>query len=464
MAIAVPYLNENSLINYPLAQDQDVPEIVRRLIVDAGITFCMPFYCTPVLKSVEITLSDVVITLGSLESLDPFATITAADLRFYSVGGHWNTARVLGDCGEEPSGTGENQYYLSPTICVVVDENVIDETRADGYSWNGSLLFDPHVISYEPLRFEKLILENYQKDPIEIYPTSYRQIWFKGGHNVAIGPTDDGIVISANPGSGEGKVPCECEEDTGNGLSGNVQVVGDGCLSIEPSPADSHTLIIHDSCVACCQCSQYVDKVDTLRGLANELSGVGASIRANIDKLNEEITKFNQQECKGGDGQWIEILSAAGNDPGPKGRARVHAVLSITNMTCQPGWVTMELPSPYESLLYFIMEIGGGRYADIEPDSTFYVLGVQPGEDPGDQPSDIAGKGLPYLVKVKPGETLKVHRTFIMPSTHIQPFPWNGGFSGTVKTKGMIRLSPECNPPWQPDYKNFDFKKDLAIQ
>ena len=462
MAIAVPYLNENSLINYPLAQDQDVPDEIKRLIVDAAITFCMPFYCTPVLRQVEVTSPSVLtITIGSLESLDQLFVITATDFRHHNIFSHYYVARVSGDCGETPSG-GENQNYLSPTICIVIDDTVVDTLRETGYSFNGSLQFDPHAISYEPLRFEKLVLENYKKPPIEIYPTSYRQIWFRGGNNVSIAKSDNGIIISADPGAGEGKVPCPESDPADNGLSGNVQIVGDGCISVEPSPADPKTFIVRDSCVACCQCSQYVQKVNTLKRLANELSLVGTSIKDNIDKLNSEITKFNQQGCEDSEGQWIEILSAAGNNPGAKGRARIFAVLSITNMTCQPGWVTMELPNPNDKLLYFDMEISEGVYADIEPNSTYHTIGHA---NSNYEPTNIdeGARGLPVLVKVNPGETLKVSRIFIAPKK-IAVFPWVENFSGIIKTKGMIRLSRECNLPWQPNYKNFDFKKDLSLR
>ena len=442
MAIAVSYLNENTYINYPLAADQNVPVDVKNLIVDASITFCLPFYCTPVLKNIDITSAGVVtVTLGSTESDDVFATLSGFFI--YSNGGSsWRYTRAVGSCGESSEGQ-ENQSYLAPTVCMIINGVKAQELSSTGsWSWSGNLKFDSRVISYEPLRFEKLVLykdttPGSESPPIEIYPTYYRQIWFRGGHNVSTTPYKDrktgitsGIEIAAGPGLGSGLAPCPCEEEQdkkkrSNFLSGNVSVVGDGCVTVYPSPADPSTFIIKDSCTACCQCEQYKARVDTLRGLADEMAVLGSSIRGNIDKLNLNIRNYNRV-TKCSEGSWDIVLAASGYNPSNRGVGipRVLANSGITNRTCYSGTVTVSE-----------FEITGGSPED---GTTQWYVGTG-----GTSGSDRTGIGLPSGVTVNPGETLKVMRTFKLEDTHIQPYPYSKDFDEVVSISGTARSNQE---------------------
>jgi hypothetical protein len=145
---------------------------------------------------------------------------------------------------------------------------------------------------------------------------------FKAGTNMYVGSdilqasyimpiTEDkkGVVISAIPGAGAGRVPCEIPVDCGEGSGnikpdemGDVVFEGDDCHQIVPvdEPWTDESGIKHVSvkiigkCTACCQCDDYVDIGNRLAGESERLSDVYSMIKRDSSVYNAYARKFNQ--------------------------------------------------------------------------------------------------------------------------------------------------------------------------
>jgi len=86
----------------------------------------------------------------------------------------------------------------------------------------------------------------------------------------------DAVRLEFSPGEGLGRVPCDndCEQERtsiGSPLpskDGHSLITGDGCYEITQK---NDTITIHGKCVACCQCQDYMDKVNDLYDIATRV-------------------------------------------------------------------------------------------------------------------------------------------------------------------------------------------------
>lgn len=109
------------------------------------------------------------------------------------------------------------------------------------------------------------------------------------GNNVSLSDPDgmspvNGFAVNADPGAGEGRVPCSCAETAGGnsllaGPTGHARIFNDTCYDLEPGDAAyydengllTRDLVIHAKCTACCTCSMYGDVVGRLAEIADRI-------------------------------------------------------------------------------------------------------------------------------------------------------------------------------------------------
>lgn len=126
-----------------------------------------------------------------------------------------------------------------------------------------------------------------------------------------LGADKGGIVLSAIPGAGAGRVPCafdvDCGEDEGKDnldsndmdgtlvpdAQGDVVIEGDGCYQISPDPF-LNRISITGRCTACCQCDDYVDIGNRLGKESRTLSSVYGRLMGAASTYNSAAQKFNE--------------------------------------------------------------------------------------------------------------------------------------------------------------------------
>ena len=110
-----------------------------------------------------------------------------------------------------------------------------------------------------------------------------------------------GVIISAIPGAGEGRVPCgESNDEECSGIDGNVHpdaqgdvvIEADGCYQISPDSSNG-SIRITGRCTACCQCDDYVDIGNRLADQSVVLNGIYNRVIADSGIYNDYARRFN---------------------------------------------------------------------------------------------------------------------------------------------------------------------------
>jgi len=137
---------------------------------------------------------------------------------------------------------------------------------------------------------------------------------FEAGENVRLDVVTIGdvSVLTINAIDGEGTIAeCECDQgiadrpgiksinDVVPDENGNIELVGDDCLEVNPSPGDvpveiqPHTIELKDTCSKpCCGCSELetlVDDQQRVRDEVNTLLGVAARLEAAVTAMQAVI-------------------------------------------------------------------------------------------------------------------------------------------------------------------------------
>lgn len=146
-----------------------------------------------------------------------------------------------------------------------------------------SLLFAQNAVEVRPARL--LSIEAY--NDIADVPTDDAMgpnaltgnVKLIAGYNMRIeeGTSEDNdvsvLTFTAEAGAGEGIVPCD--EQTNDprvpqqlhpDSNGNITIAGDGCYAVTPSPLTGE-ILLQGSCYPCCDCDDYADIGNELRGL-----------------------------------------------------------------------------------------------------------------------------------------------------------------------------------------------------
>jgi len=225
---------------------------------------------------------------------------------------------------------------------------VIATTWSDNIIVNGwpsyfepdSAKLDPRTYQAIPGRIRTISVVTDKDDPSkDITLPQGADVVFRGGYNVAISPGDvrgpDGgqliqpLTISADPGAGIGKFPCEPDsflrrinDATADG-NGNVVVDATECYRLErplSSAADDSlalpfksatvtpgTMKISNDCGPCCDCQDFVNVYEAIRKVSDKYSELGARAEAVRDqyKINRQRWLANKQCRKGGNLQLI---------------------------------------------------------------------------------------------------------------------------------------------------------------
>ena len=129
------------------------------------------------------------------------------------------------------------------------------------------------------------------------------------GHNIALdvepysengelAPDTATITISAIPGAGSGKIPCdETSEKMSNryGWSGDVNIETDGCYSVTPVISEnSASFILSGRCVPCCTCDDFVAVLDMLKAVGARIETLRSSVLLPAHSVYEtRVAEFN---------------------------------------------------------------------------------------------------------------------------------------------------------------------------
>lgn len=123
-----------------------------------------------------------------------------------------------------------------------------------------------------------------------------------GGSNVDVVEDDGSVRISASPGSGSGRVPCECDQSnddiasTGSYIlperTGDVVIGGDGCIQVNADP-EFGVISISGRCTACCPNEKYSDILERLHSLSVGLSDAVSSAMSFASDYNGSVSLFN---------------------------------------------------------------------------------------------------------------------------------------------------------------------------
>lgn len=338
MRAGLEYLSSNALIAFPLADDQDVPDYIRRFIVDAFFT--VPSHDA----DRDCLLTGVSITGGGAAFSVSVELSDGTEVDFEYGGTHSGRYAVL-----------RSQDMLS---CIVVAPSELHE-------FSGALRFMKSVSETTPAHVNSIQLWDGLGMYASIIAEVSGDVKFSNGYSTTVVSSGNDVTISAVPGAGKGLYPCgDCPDDLGTSGpdvievgdplvsdSGILRFENDSCFDIIPYHTEMNGMPgiqIINKCVACCQCSQYADKVESLRGLAAIVSRAGSNVLALIDALNGRINYYNSQPHKhvlGGDNTgWEVTVTGIKKDPsvgGVKGLTRVRGVVGVSNMTASSSSVAL---------------------------------------------------------------------------------------------------------------------------
>lgn len=168
--------------------------------------------------------------------------------------------------------------------------------------------------------------------PMESVTGISGDVGFMAGRNIRISRNADGsIVVSAVPGAGEGRVPCECDDvaEDSNGAGsgglhpdefGGVSIVADGCYQVTAMPGTA-SIRIDGRCSACCPVEKCAGMAETERAEADEtfkafvqLMHERYYVKRGVEKINYglewNVSSEMDWECGGSSGSGREVPAA----------------------------------------------------------------------------------------------------------------------------------------------------------
>ena len=246
------YLSSNSWISFPFKQDQDIPEEIRRLFVDAEVSATT--------HNVSLTAVVYSISTGILQ---------------FVVGGNSYSTSV--------SANGVYQVVRGYGSSFVIDMSYLN--TLDNYSFSGNIELESSCIDVDSTCIESI--ELFYGDGSPLNKVVKGDVILEVGYNTELEDGEDDentITLSASPGSGLGIYPCpeDCKSEDidtdGHSLvtdNGNAVITGDGCYEVT---AKNGIIQIHGKCVACCQCQDFVDIVLELKKIAGKLADTNKEI------------------------------------------------------------------------------------------------------------------------------------------------------------------------------------------
>jgi hypothetical protein len=366
MPVSAEFLSSNTQIAYPLDSNQTIPDGISGLFADAKFTV------PSVLESYSFYLDSVHVTKTQL-GLDLSITLNYSDgysTKFISIptqsidtGSYYKVLYF-----SDPEVTGLHLMF------VIAIEGCLFVTDSDP-SNNGcfikdnlNLKFSDSAIEKSPKHVQTISIYNFL-DPsdrtrcTEIISNITGDVTFKPGYNFdfestgsnftanfnilnsnilltvpnnnqnvyqsesSISDSLQGVILSALPGSGKGKIPGT--EDTTlvseqlRSKTGNILIKNNTCYDLIPNDKYGELRILN-KCVACCQCSSYVDAVNRLHEVEHNLSTLN-NLLLNITagSYSEEADKFN------------DFIKSINDNPEYKYNVRVtgHKTVSSTKLT-----------------------------------------------------------------------------------------------------------------------------------
>lgn len=204
----------------------------------------------------------------------------------------------------------------------------------------------PHVLSLHYLN---------TKPMPEISVGSVDDVRIGAGHNISLdvehyaenGELDQDtttITISAIPGAGAGKIPCDedAEKKTNRyGWNGDVNIETDGCYSVLPVIREnSASFIINGRCTPCCTCEDFVAVLDMIKAVGARIETLRSSVllpthnayETRVDEFNDYVRKHTG----------IDVgfsMMMYGNWTAPKLEAKLVADVPVAKILNPPGSV-----------------------------------------------------------------------------------------------------------------------------
>lgn len=267
----------------------------------------------------------------------------------------------------------------------------------------------------------------------------------KPGNNVLISePAEDsdgnqqnGMELSAVPGSGIGQIPCQCiESANGNilisGPDGHARIFNDTCYDLEPGPigtrvidgrtVTSRQLLMHVKCTSCCTCQMYESIVnDRLAPLADAIRKSRSDISSYYSMYEQAVKKFNKRinEVALSDIKLSLSGMPIGGKLSPKiGGSKVRGKMSrcaFTAIICNSSF--FEVRASINSII--------GTDSVIEATAAWTDEYGEPLSRTGDTASSVFGSYVVY-----PGRSLVV--TFISVKDTMSGSVATGGYSGSI--------------------------------
>lgn len=268
-------LSSSSLTAFPFRDDCGVPAQVSRL-------FCDALACVPYGEALSSSISGVSVSGGALSFVlssngkDEGLSIDSSE------GGHYALLRH------------------SDLSSVVVD---LDHVRdSEDFSDDGSYPLSPSCASYDCRSVRSFSIMNSPDGtsaPVVTASGIVGDVTFVAGTNMSVSASEDGLLLEASPGAGEGTVPCECddEEDRDGAVvvpasTGDVVIEGDGCIQV--STDNSSTVTLGGRCTACCPTDKYVEQLESLASANAMLAKANAAVMEAVGRYNADVTDFNE--------------------------------------------------------------------------------------------------------------------------------------------------------------------------
>ena len=310
------YLSGNRLRSYPLADGQDVPledgkrQLLLGCIVDAMISIFdsddarLPRVCNISSDGTTLRLS---IAVGEDEVPLSVAWASTRSTPYPIVNGPapWGYyTMVFSSEGIRDLG------YMEP----IFPSSATNDSSSAEEGFPG-LYFSPRAICRSPEGLRSIMVyDGVQPKSEGPHFIVGGDVAIKPGNNIRLedpagrGDDVDGVVVSAIPGAGAGRVASV--KNTANAVSsplksedGHVRIFNDTCYDLEPSTANAGALPghikIHAKCTACCTCDMYSsivnDRLSVLFGLVKQAKGVINELK---DKYETHVAMFNGRISK----------------------------------------------------------------------------------------------------------------------------------------------------------------------
>lgn len=288
--IAVEWLNQNALRNYPFREDCGLrPNDSAGNLIEEG--WRVPNYLvTDFVVSVNryVYEDDPSIYMSRMSVVNGNVTLTFSDS--YGNDAFVVTASV-GDSSVRITGVGRF-IATEGVVCFGNLSRFFEETPEGLYSFNpGESLIEPTCIRPAASGVDSIAVTD---------ASGYTTAGIRGdikliaGDNINLKYDIDkrAIIISADPNSGY-TAGCECDENVGrvvrsiNGIrTEDVEIVGDDCVDVTTS---NGVITISDTCSKpCCGCAE----TTFINQSINDLQSTVTTLSGNVSTLNDKVTNF----------------------------------------------------------------------------------------------------------------------------------------------------------------------------